>query len=192
MASYSSILKGAGKVIIVDRLPDRLHLAKKIGAIPIDDSKGSPVEKVLDLTNGEGADKGCECVGYQAHDPQGDEHPNMTMNRLVKSVRATGAIGAVGVFAPEDPQAVDKLARQGQIAFDFGEFWGKGLRMGTGQTNVKNYNRHLCNLIQAGKARPSFIISHELPLSRAPEAYKHFDAREQGWTKVVLKPQLSP
>lgn len=188
MAAYSAILKGAGKVMIVDRLPDRLALAHKIGAIPIDDSKGSPVEKVLHLTDGEGADKGCECVGYQAHDAEGDEHPNMTMNNLVKSVRATGAIGVVGVFVPEDPKGADKLAKKGQIAFDFGEFWGKGLRMGTGQANVKTYNRRLCKLIEIGKAKPSFIISHELPLIEAPEGYKHFDAREEGWTKVVLKP----
>jgi hypothetical protein len=39
-------------------------------------------EQVLDLTDGKGADRGCECVGYQAHDPDGIEHPNMTMNNL--------------------------------------------------------------------------------------------------------------
>lgn len=77
------------------------------------------------MTDGEGADKGCECVGYQAHDAEGDEHPNLTMNNLVKSVRATGAIGVVGVFVPEDPKGADKLAKQGQIAFDFGEFGAK-------------------------------------------------------------------
>ena len=52
---------------------------------------------------GLGADNGCECVGYQAHDPQGQEHPNMTLNRLVRSVRFTGEIGVVGVFIPQDP-----------------------------------------------------------------------------------------
>lgn len=46
----------------------------------------------------------------------------------------------------------------------------------------------LCQLIAAGKAQPSFLVSHELPLARAPDAYNHFDAREDGWTKVVLKP----
>jgi threonine dehydrogenase-like Zn-dependent dehydrogenase len=42
--------------------------------------------------------------------------------------------------------------------------------------------------LMAGKARPSFIVSHELPLDRAPEAYRNFDSRENGWTKVVLHP----
>lgn len=57
-------IRGASKVMIVDRNPDRLRLAETIGVILIDDSKGDPVEQVLELTDGEGADKGCECVGY--------------------------------------------------------------------------------------------------------------------------------
>jgi glutathione-independent formaldehyde dehydrogenase len=136
-AAYSAILKGASKVMIVDRLRDRLQLAETIGAIVIDDSKGSPVEQVLELTDGQGADKGCECVGYQAHDVKGHEHPNMTMNNLVASVRATGRLGIVGVFPSEDPKSHDSLEKQGQIAFDLGKFFEKGLTMGSGQTNVK-------------------------------------------------------
>ena len=188
MAAYSAIIKGARQVMIVDRHPDRLRLAEKIGAIPIDDSKGDPVEQVLELTDNVGADKGCECVGWQAHDPQGHEVPNLTMNNLVSSVRATAAIGVVGVFVPEDPQSSDELGKHGQIAFDFGLFFQKGLRMGSGQANVKAYNRYLRDLIAAGKAKPSFLVSHHLPLHEAPDAYHHFDARDNGWTKVILKP----
>ncbi len=174
--------------MVVDQQPDRLALAEKIGAIPIDNSDGSCVDQVLALTGGQGADRGCECVGYQCCDHKRHEVPNLTMNNLVRTVRATGGIGVVGVFVAKDPGAEDKLAKQGQIAFDFGQFWTKGLRVGTGQANVKAYNRRLCNLIEAGKAAPSFLISHELPLERAAEGYKNFDARKEGWTKVVLKP----
>ena len=188
MAAYSAILKSASKVMVVDRHPDRLALAKKIGAIPIDDAKGSPVDQIMELTGGQGADRGCECVGYQAHDPQGNEHPNMTLNNLVRSVKFTGTIGVVGVYVPQDPGSPDPLGKQGEVAFDFGLFWFKGQTMGTGQCNVKNYNRHLRDLIATGKAKPSFVVSHELPLSEAPEGYRHFDARDNGWTKVVLKP----
>lgn len=191
MAALSATIKGASMVMVVDRHPDRLKLAEKIGAIPIDDSKGSPVDQVLKLTRGEGADRGCECVGYQCHDPQGHEHPNMTMNNLVKSVRFTGGIGVVGIFLPKDPGGADPLAKQGEIAFDMGLFWFKGQRVGTGQANVKRYNRHLRNLIHTGKAKPSWIVSHKLPLREAPNAYQHFDARDTGWTKVVLQPQAT-
>ena len=189
MAAHSALIKGASKVIIVDRHPDRLALARKIGVIAIDDSKGPPVEEILDLTGGEGADRGCECVGYQCHDPAGHEIPNLTMNALVQSVRPTGGIGVVGVFVEEDPGSKDQLAKEGKLAFDFGAFFEKGLSMGTGQCNVKAYNRYLRNLIHTGRANPSWIISHELSLDEAPDAYKHFDSRERGWTKVILHPQ---
>jgi len=130
MAAHSSMIKGASKVIIVDRHIDRLELARQIGAIAINDSKTSPVEEILELTGGEGADRGCECVGYQCHDPAGHEIPNLTMNALVQSVRPTGGIGVVGVFVEEDPGSKDKLAKEGKIAFDFGAFFEKGLTWG--------------------------------------------------------------
>jgi len=188
MAAYSAMIQGASKVMIVDRHPDRLRLAEQIGVIPIDDSKGDPVEQVLEQTRGRRADKGCECVGYQAHDPQGHENSAMTMNRLVDSVRFTGHIGVVGIFLPQDPNAPDKLEQKGRIAFDMGKFWFKGQKVGTGQANVKHYNRQLRDLIHEGRAKPSWIVSHQLPLDEAPSGYQHFDARDDGWTKVVLHP----
>ena len=191
MAAYSAVLKGAGKVMVVDRHPDRLRLAESIGAIAVDDSQVDPVEFVMDQTMGLGAARGCECVGYQAHDPQGDEHPNMTLNSLVRSVRFTGGIGAVGVYVPQDPGGADQLAQQGQVAFDYGLHWFKGQTLGSGQCPVKKYNRRLRDLVAGGKATPSFIVSHELPLTQGPDAYAHFDARDDGWTKVVLKPALT-
>ena len=188
MAAYSANLKGASKVMVVDVHKDRLKLAEHIGAIAIDDTEGGGVDRILALTDGKGADRGCECVGYQCCNMHREEVPNLTMNNLVKTVKATGGIGVVGVFLPEDPHAKDKLAKEGKLAFDFGQFWFKGQKVASGQSNVKAYNRKLCNLIEAGKAKPSWIISHELPLDQASEAYKNFDERKDGWTKIVLKP----
>jgi len=53
-------------------------------------------------------------------------------------------------------------------------------------------NRQLRDLIRAGRAKPSFIVSHELKLDQAPDAYQHFDVRDHGWTKVVLHPGTWP
>jgi threonine dehydrogenase-like Zn-dependent dehydrogenase len=188
MATMSAYLKGASRVFVVDTHKDRLKLAKKMGAITIDDTEQGGVQQILDLTDGKGADCGCECVGYQCCDKHGAEVPNLTMNNLVQSVKATGGIGVVGVFLPEDPGARDDLAKEGKIAFDFGQMWFKGQRIATGQANVKHYNRHLAKLIQADRVKPSAIISHELALDEAPKAYEEFDKRTNGWTKVVLKP----
>ena len=188
MAALSAGIRGASKIMVVDQHPDRLKLAQQLGAIAIDQAQGDPASQVLELTDGAGADCGCEAVGYQCQDNHGHEVSNLTMNHLVKSVKATGGIGVVGVFIPLDPGAQDNLAKKGQIAFDFGSFWSKGQKIATGQANVKAYNRKLRDLIAAGKAQPSVIISHELGLDEAPDAYRHFDDRKNGWTKVVLKP----
>jgi glutathione-independent formaldehyde dehydrogenase len=66
-----------GSVMIVDRHRDRLRLAESIGAIPIEDSRQDPVDAVMKLTDGEGADKGCEWVGWQAHDRPGTRPPTI-------------------------------------------------------------------------------------------------------------------
>ena len=197
MAAYSAILKGAGRVWVVDRHPDRLALADKIGAIPIDDSAQDPVQVIKDATLGLGADNGCECVGYQAHDPQGNEDASLTLNTLIDAVRFTGKIGCVGVFVPQDPggrekQRAGELEAEGKLPLDFGMMWFKGQTIGTGQCPVKKYNRALRDLVAGGKARPSFIVSHEQPLDRAPEAYRNFDSRENGWTKSCCTPENGP
>jgi glutathione-independent formaldehyde dehydrogenase len=191
MAAYSATIQGAKQVMIVDHHRDRLRLAEKMGFIPIDESKGSPVDQIMELTRGQGADRGCECVGYQAHDPQEKEHPNMTLHDLVRSVKFTGGIGVVGLFVPKDPGGPDDLAKRGEYVYDMGLFWFKGQSMGTGQCNVKAYNRQLRDLIAEGKAKPSFVVSHQLRLDDAPDAYRHFDARDEGWTKVVLTPAMA-
>lgn len=188
MAAHSAMIRGASQVFVVDRQPDRLRLAEKIGATPVDFSQGDPVQQLLDATDGLGVDRGVEAVGYQAHDHSGEEHPELVLDNLVASVRTTGGIGVVGVYVPEDPGASSDLAKEGRIPWQYGQFFTKGQSMGTGQAPVKRYNRQLRDLIVAGRATPGWIVSHELGLDEAPDGYAHFDAREDGWTKVLLHP----
>ena len=188
MAAHSAMIKGASEVFVVDGHDDRLQLAAKLGATPIDMRRCDPVEEILGRTDGRGTDRGCECVGYQCCDRHGREANQYTMNSLVQTTRATGGIGVVGVFVPQDPGAATDLAKEGKMPFDFGAFWFKGQQIRTGQANVKAYNRRLAQLIHKGRAKPSQIISHRLGLDAGPDAYRHFDARDDGWTKVVLKP----
>jgi glutathione-independent formaldehyde dehydrogenase len=189
MAAHSAYLLGASQVFVVDQASDRLQLAKQIDAVPIDFSAGDPVEQILDATDGIGVDKGVEAVGYQAHDSSGDEHPELVLDNLVKVVRTAGAIGVVGVYMPEDPGAATDAAKEGRIGWDYGTFFTKGQRMGTGQAPVKRYNRQLRDLIITGRAKPSWIVSHEVSLEEAPDAYDKFDRRVDGYTKVLLHPQ---
>ena len=188
MAAHSAMLRGAAQVFVVDKEPDRLALAEQYGATPVSFADADPAEVITDATDGAGVDCGVEAVGYQAHDPSGQEHPEMVLDKLVEVVRATGRIGVIGVYNPEDPGAATEDAKQGRYGFNYGLVFDKAIAMGHGQCPVKRYNHQLRDLIIRGKAQPSRIVSHELPLDEAPGAYKNFDARKDGWTKVLLHP----
>ncbi|MEU9399227.1 glutathione-independent formaldehyde dehydrogenase [Streptomyces sp. NPDC048242] len=190
MAAYSALLRGASKVFVVDRVPERLAKAAEIGAIPIDFTQGDPAEQIKAQTNGEGTDKGIDAVGYQAQkgDEAHHEEPAIVLNQLVETVRPTGRLGIPGLYVPSDPGGPDEHAKHGQLLVSIGKMFEKGQKMGTGQCNVKRYNRQLRDLITSGRARPSFVVSHELPLEDAPQAYEKFDQRIEGYTKVVLHP----
>jgi glutathione-independent formaldehyde dehydrogenase len=111
------------------------------------------------------------------------------LNSLIETVRPTGRLGIPGLYVPSDPGGPDEHAKQGMLLVAIGKAFEKGLELGTGQCNVKQYNRQLRDLIIAGRAEPSFVVSHELPLAQAPEAYEKFDQRVDGYTKVILHPR---
>jgi glutathione-independent formaldehyde dehydrogenase len=189
MSAYSALLRGASRVFVVDRVPERLDKAREIGAVPINFSEADPVEQIKDQTAGEGTDKGIDAVGYQAHARDGDrEEPALVLNSLVETVRATGMIGVIGLYVPSDPGGPSEEAKHGMLLTEVGRFFEKGQRMGMGQANVKQYNRQLRDLIIEGRAKPSFVVSNDVGLDRAPEAYDKFDKRIEGYTKVVLHP----
>jgi glutathione-independent formaldehyde dehydrogenase len=210
LSAYSAFLKGAAEVYVVDRAPERLQRAETIGAIAIDFTKGDPVQQIKDmraknrtrreaLRPGEEKMSGVNCaidaVGYQAvkQDNPEQEDPMQTIRQIAEVINPTGSVGLIGVYFDQDPGGVDKHAKKGEFVFPLGKFWNNGVTIGQGQAPVKKYNVYLRDLIIAGRARPSFIVSHRLPLSRAAEAYAHFDQRGVGagkeWTKVLLKPQ---
>jgi len=189
MAAYSALIRGAAQVYVVDRVPERLQKMKEIGAIPIDFSKGDPVQQIRNMHGGDGVDKGIDAVGYQAVEPGKEtEAPATVLDAIVQIVNPTGILGIPGLYVPTDPGGVDPHAKQGRLLIPFGKLFEKGLRLGTGQCNVKRYNRYLRDLIIAGRAKPSFIVSHNTPLNDAPTAYEKFDKRIEGYTKVILKP----
>lgn len=192
MAAYSAQLRGASKIFVVDKVASRLQLAEDhAGAIPVDFSQVDPIEYIKDQTDGDGTDKGIDAVGYQAE--AGDESgevPALVLNNLVQTVKATGRLGVVGLYVPADPGAPSEEAAEGRLLFEIGKFFEKGLTMGTGQADVKAYNRALRDMIVAGRATPSFVVSKRLPLDEAPDAYERFDNREEGYSKVVLDPAI--
>jgi len=198
MAAYSADLQGASQIYVVDRVPSRLELAEDhCNATAINFEEGDPVEQIKD-THGAMVDKGVDAVGYQAIDPETDptddaydparENPAVVLNQLIQVVRPTGQLGIPGLYVPSDPGAPDEMAAQGRLGIDFGKLFEKGIKLGTGQCNVKQYNRELRDMIISGKADPSWVVSHRVGLDEAPDMYEAFDNREEGVTKVLLEP----
>ncbi len=195
MAAYSCVIKGAAEVYSIDHVKERLDAAEGIGAIPINYDVADSVQQIKDRRGGNGVDKAIDAVGYQATSPgssaaggEQDEVPNIVLNQLIDVTNPTGALGIPGLYVPSDPGGVDENAKRGALLINFGRLFEKGLRLGTGQCNVKQYNAYLRDLIIAGRAKPSFVVSHEVPLEQAPDAYQKFDKRVEGYTKVILHP----
>lgn len=207
LSAYSALLKGASAVYVVDYIPARLKKVAEIGAIPIDFTKGDPVDQIQKMRAsnpdiagcmlpGEEKMKGVLCgidaVGYQAKDraDPSKEKATQVIDDLARLINATGHIGIIGVFIEQDPGAGSQDAKQGKYTIPMGQLWGKGATIGTGQTPVKMRAEMLRDLIVAGRAKPSFIVSHRISFDEVPEAYKQFDQRADGYTKVVIKPGI--
>lgn len=208
LSALSAQIKGASEIYVVDSIPERLEKAKAIGATAIDFTEGDPAEQIKEhrkankylleaMRPGEekmaGVMCGIDAVGYQARsdDNPDREKPTQAIDELVELVNPTGNIGVIGVFMPQDPGGQDPHAQHGEYVLPWGKLWEKGIAVGTGQCPVKKYNYQLRDLIIAGKVNPGFIVSHHLPIDQAPDAYKKFDARTDGYTKVILKPALA-
>lgn len=204
LAALSSIMKGASEVYVIDNIPERLEKAKELGAIPINFSEGDPVEQIKNIRKrnkaiqqshrpGEEKLEGVECVidavGYQARDDNNPsrENPTQVLQNALRLVNPAGNVGVIGVFIAPDPGAENEKRKQGIFEFPVAAFFDKGVTIGTGQAPVKKYNEYLRDLIIAGRARPSRIVSHLISIEDAPKAYEKFDQRAEGYTKVLIQ-----
>ncbi|KAK9435502.1 glutathione-independent formaldehyde dehydrogenase [Metarhizium brunneum] len=185
MAGYSAVLRGAARVFVVDRVPERLRAAEAIGCISVDFTECDAVEQIIKVNTGM-VDRS---VDAQVIDSRGSsEQPNVVPENMIRVTRPCGGLGIPGLYVPSDPGAPDTAAAKGSISLSFGKLFEKGLKLATGHWNVKAYNRYLRDLIIAGKAKPSFVVSHEITLDDVEIAYDRFDKRLEGYTKVLIHP----
>ncbi|MGR6964447.1 glutathione-independent formaldehyde dehydrogenase [Geodermatophilus sp. URMC 61] len=190
MAAYSALLCGASRVFVVDCAPERLAMARAIGAVAVDPSAGDPAQQIEDLTGGEGADTGVDAVGFPVPaEAGGNAEPEAVLDQLVRTVRPAGGLGVPGRCVRGGPDGVVPVTGPGTLGVTIGTLVDKGLRLGTGRADARRYDRQLRDLITEGRARPSFVVSHELPLDEAPDAYQKVHRRVDGYTKVVLRPE---
>lgn len=190
MAQKAAWLNGAGRVIAIDRQGYRLDMARKAAnAETIDADDEDVVERIREMTNGRGADVCIDAVGMEAEADTGVlerivdfavKHQAGSMeviNKCASAVRRGGTITVVGVYGGTYDN------------FPLGQLFDKGVKLaGMGQAPVHNYIDQLMELIRSGKVVTDDIITHRLPLDKAPHGYDIFNKKEDNCVKVVLKP----
>jgi len=187
----SAWMFGAGRVIAIDYVQERMAMARAQGrAETIDFTKQDVYETLQEMTGGRGPDRCIDAVGAEAHGTGGVDavvdklkaavklttDRAHTLRQAIYCCRKGGTVSVPGVYIGFP----DKIP--------MGAFMNKGLTMKTGQTHMHRYMRPLLERIEAGQIDPSFVITHRIPLEEAPAAYKTFRDKEDGCIKVVLKP----
>ncbi|WP_437223931.1 zinc-dependent alcohol dehydrogenase [Planctomicrobium sp. SH661] len=190
-AMQSAWMLKAGRVIAIDRVPERLELARTFGkAETIDFSQLDVYTALMEMTAGRGPDSCIDAVGAEAHgtgtwDAIYDNVKQkfaLTTDRAhvlreaIFCCRKGGTLSIPGVYVGYP----DKLP--------FGALMNKGLTVKTGQTHVAKYHRMLLKKIEAGEINPAQIITHRVSLEEAPRAYQTFRDKRDQCVKVVIVP----
>jgi threonine dehydrogenase-like Zn-dependent dehydrogenase len=189
-AIRSAVLLGAKQVVAIDRVPERLAMARAGGAVTINFDDESVIERLNQLTGGRGPEKCIDAVGLEAHasghiDSMVDRAKQAVMletdrphvlREMIYVCRPAGTISVPGVYGG----LVDKIP--------FGAAMNKGLTFRMGQTHVNRWTADLLRRIEEGQIDPSFVITHTVSLEEGPAYYETFRDKRDSCVKVVLKP----
>jgi threonine dehydrogenase-like Zn-dependent dehydrogenase len=166
MAQMAAHLHGAARVIAVDRVPFRLEMARQLGSIPVNDTQEDLQAKVMGITGGVGADIALEAIGTDG----------AALAAAFPLVRLGGVVSMVGVPTQDSYEFPIRAAFRNDLTFKIG------------LCPAKRLLPRLTELVRSGKARPSQIVTHTLPLSDGAHGYRMFAHREPGVMKVLLRP----
>jgi threonine dehydrogenase-like Zn-dependent dehydrogenase len=165
MAVLAAHELGAARVFALDTVPERLALASRFGATPVNLKEQDAVALVRDATEGRGADAVLEAVGS----------PEATLLAFALA-RPGGTLAAVGVH------------HEAAFPFSPGAAYDKNLTYRIGRCPVRHYMERLLPVAQRRQDELASLFTHRLPLEQAPEGYRVFDARQDGCIKVMLQP----
>ncbi len=180
----------AGRVIAIDRVPERLKMARDGKAETINFTETDVYDKLMEMTKGRGPDRCIDAVGAEAH---GAGSLGAVMDKAKAAVMLTTDRAHVLREAIMCCRKGGTLSIPGvYIGFPdkvpFGALMNKALTVKTGQTHVPKYHRPLLKKIEAGEIDPSFVVTHRRPLDDGPALYKTFRDKQDGCIKVVLNP----
>lgn len=189
LCAYSAILRGASKVYVIDHIKSRLDKAASIGAIPVDFTaygKGGAAAQVLELEP-EGVQRACDCVGYECVNADLEAQENYIISEAVKMTATGGGIGLVGVYIdlPISKGTPNADTIPANINFPISTFFLKNLTIRGGVVDILGLSPILLQLIKSGKAKPGFVVTSEVGIEEAPQAYRRFDQKLEN--KVVFR-----
>jgi alcohol dehydrogenase len=167
-ATAGARLMGASRIIAVDRVPERLAMAKRMGAHEVVDfSKSDPVEEILRLTDGRGVDVAVEALGLQS-----------TFEACLRVLRPGGTLSSLGVYSGDLRIPLDAFVA--------------GLGDHTIVTSLcpggKERMRRLMSVIEAGQVDLGAMVTHRFRLDEIETAYELFANQRDGVLKVAITP----
>lgn len=188
-AIRSAFMLGAERVIAIDRFPERLQMARAGGADTIDYEETDVYDTLMQLTGGRGPDSCMDAVGLEAHMPgplfyydrfkqalMSESDRPIALRQAIMACRNGGTVSIPGVYGG----LIDKMP--------MGAVMNKALTIKTGQTHTQRYFQPLLKRIVDGDIDPSFVVTHRLKLSDAPEGFAMFNQKEDGCIKIVMAP----
>jgi threonine dehydrogenase-like Zn-dependent dehydrogenase len=188
-AIRSALLLGAGRVIALDNVPERLEMARQGGAETLNDEDKEVQEKLRAMTDGRGPDHCIDAVGMEAHGTTIDAMYDRVKTAVMLETDRSHALRAA-IFACAKGGTVSIPGVYGGFLdkFPLGGAFAKGLTLKMGQTNVHRYLPRLLQYIAEGKIDPSFVITHRVALDEAAAGYQTFHEKKDQCIKVVMKP----
>jgi threonine dehydrogenase-like Zn-dependent dehydrogenase len=188
-AIRSAFLLGAERVLAVDRLTERLQMAREGGAETINYEEVDVYDVLMQKTGGRGPDSCMDAVGLEAHMPgplqyydrlkqavmMESDRP-IALREAIMACRSGGTVSIPGVYGG----FIDKMP--------MGAVMNKALTIRTGQTHTQRYLRPLLKRIKNGEIDPSFVVTHRLKLTDAPQGFATFNRKQDGCIKIVMTP----
>jgi 2-desacetyl-2-hydroxyethyl bacteriochlorophyllide A dehydrogenase len=153
---------GAGEVIAIDTVEERLRMAGSLGATAVHLTEDDPRAEVKRLTEGRGVDLAVDAVG----------HPD-ALDLACRVARKAGTVSVTGVYAE-------------RAEVHMGVVWIKALTLRTGHANVIGHLDRVLAMLSSGVLDPTPLVTHHMRLGEAPDAYAVYDRREA--LKIVLSP----
>ena len=185
----SALMLSAKRVIAIDTVPERLAMARAIGAETIDFEQTDVIEALREMTGGRMPEKCIDVVGME-------NHAAGSVGAIMD--RAKTAVGLATDRATSLREAIIACRPAGIVSIPavynfpsnvpFGAAIQKGLTFKMGQTHVPYWQEDLLSRIEKGEIDPSFVITHRAKLEDGPTMYETFRDKKDGCIKVVMTP----